>query len=109
MLHGRYHPITQCKLTAGLDAKGDITALHIRIAGQSILASLGQTLKDGKDPVVFQGLNAPGPEASIGYSFPNLLVDHAMRNPPVPAGRRHAELLARLDRQRRRQRHRDHA
>ncbi|MHA4868417.1 xanthine dehydrogenase family protein molybdopterin-binding subunit [Duganella sp. PWIR1] len=86
MQHGRYHPITQCKLTAGLDAKGNVTALHMRIAGQSILASLGSTLKDGKDPVVFQGLNAPGPEASIGYSFPNLLVDHAMRNPPVPAG-----------------------
>ncbi|MGV7211245.1 molybdopterin cofactor-binding domain-containing protein [Oxalobacteraceae bacterium A2-2] len=86
MLHGRYHPITQCKLTAGLDAKGNVTALHMRISGQSILASLGQTLKDGKDPVTFQGLNAPGPEASIGYSFPNLLVDHAMRNPPVPSG-----------------------
>jgi len=86
MLHGRYHPITQCKLTAGLDDKGNVTALHMRIAGQSILASLGSTLKDGKDPVVFQGLNAPGPEASIGYSFPHLLVDHAMRNPPVPAG-----------------------
>jgi isoquinoline 1-oxidoreductase beta subunit len=86
MLHGRYHPITQCKLTAGLDAKGNVTALHMRIAGQSILASLGMAIKDGKDPVVFQGLNAPGPEASIGYSFPNLLVDHAMRNPPVPAG-----------------------
>ena len=86
MLHGRYHPITQCKLTAGLDAKGNVTGLHMRIAGQSILASLGQTLKDGKDPVVFQGLNAPGPEASIGYSFPNLLIDHAMRNPSVPPG-----------------------
>ncbi|HEV7816136.1 MAG TPA: molybdopterin cofactor-binding domain-containing protein [Janthinobacterium sp.] len=86
MLHGRYHPITQCKLTAGLDDKGEITALHMRISGQSILASLGASLKDGKDPVVFQGLNAPGPEASIGYSFPHLLVDHAMRNPPVPAG-----------------------
>jgi isoquinoline 1-oxidoreductase beta subunit len=86
MLHGRYHPITQCRLTAGLDAKGNVTGLHMRIAGQSILASLGMALKDGKDPVVFQGLNAPGPEASIGYSFPNLLIDHAMRNPPVPAG-----------------------
>jgi len=45
-----------------------------------------QTIRDGKDPVVFQGLNSPGPEASIGYSFPNLLIDHAMRNPHVPAG-----------------------
>ncbi len=87
MLHGRYHPVTQCKLTAGLDAKGEITGLHLRISGQSILAGVApQNIKDGKDPVVFQGLNPPGPEASIGYSFPNLLVDHAMRNPHVPPG-----------------------
>ena len=87
MLHGRYHPVTQCKMTAGLDAQGEITGVHMRISGQSILASVApQSIKDGKDPVVFQGLNAPGPEASIGYTFPNLLVDHAMRNPPVPAG-----------------------
>ncbi|XLZ69029.1 molybdopterin cofactor-binding domain-containing protein [Massilia sp. SR12] len=87
MQHGRYHPITQCKLTAGLDAKGEVTALHMRIAGQSILAALfPQNVKDGKDPAVFQGLNPPGPEASIGYTFPNLLIDHAMRNPAVPPG-----------------------
>jgi isoquinoline 1-oxidoreductase beta subunit len=87
MTHGRYHPVTQCKLTAGLDADNNITALHMRISGQSILAGVfPQNIKDGKDPVVFQGLNAPGPEASIGYTFPNLLVDHAMRNPPVPPG-----------------------
>jgi isoquinoline 1-oxidoreductase subunit beta len=87
MLHGRYHPVTQCKMTAGLDAQGNITGLHMRISGQSILATVApQNIVNGKDPVVFQGLNAPGPEASIGYSFPNLLVDHAMRNPHVPAG-----------------------
>ncbi len=87
MLHGRFHPITQCKMTAGLDAQGNVTAFHMRIAGQSILSTVApQAIKDGKDPVVFQGLNPPGPEASIGYSFPNLLVDHAMRNPHVPAG-----------------------
>jgi isoquinoline 1-oxidoreductase beta subunit len=87
MLHGRFHPITQCKLTAGLDAKGEVTSLHMRISGQSILAAIfPQNIKDGKDPAVFQGLNTPGPEASIGYSVPNLLIDHAMRNPPVPPG-----------------------
>jgi len=87
MTHGRYHPSTQCKFTAGLDAKGNLTALHMRISGQSILAGLNPaSIKEGKDPVVFQGLNAPGPEASIGYTVPNLLVDHAMRNPPVPPG-----------------------
>jgi len=87
MTHGRYHPITQCKLRAGLDAKGNLTALHMRISGQSILAGVfPQNIRDGKDPVVFQGLNAPGPEASIGYGVPNLLIDHAMRNPHVPPG-----------------------
>ncbi|SNS55755.1 isoquinoline 1-oxidoreductase, beta subunit [Noviherbaspirillum humi] len=87
MLHGRYHPVTQCKLSAGADDKGNITALHMRISGQSILAGVApQNIKDGKDPTVFQGLNPPGPEASIGYTFPNLLIDHAMRNPPVPPG-----------------------
>ncbi|MES2972936.1 MAG: molybdopterin cofactor-binding domain-containing protein [Pseudomonadota bacterium] len=87
MLHGRYHPITQCKMTAGLDAQGNITGLHMRISGQSILAGVApQNIQNGKDPVVFQGLNPSGPEASIGYSFPNLLIDHAMRNPHVPPG-----------------------
>jgi isoquinoline 1-oxidoreductase beta subunit len=87
MLHGRYHPITQCKLSAGLDDQGNLTALHMRISGQSILAAVfPQNVRDGKDPVVFQGLNPPGPEASIGYTVPNLLIDHAMRNPHVPPG-----------------------
>jgi len=87
MLHGRYHPVTQCKLTAGLDAQGKLTGLHMRISGQSIVAGIfPQNIKDGKDPVVFQGLNPPGPEASIGYTIPNLLIDHAMRNPHVPPG-----------------------
>ena len=87
MLHGRYHPVTQCKLQAGLDEQGNLTALHLRISGQSIVANVfPQMIKDGKDPVAFQGLNAPGPEASIGYTVPHLLIDHAMRNPHVPPG-----------------------
>ncbi|MES2910690.1 MAG: molybdopterin cofactor-binding domain-containing protein [Pseudomonadota bacterium] len=87
MTQGRYHPVTQCKMTAGLDDQGNITGLHMRISGQSILATaIPQAVVNGKDPAVFQGLNAPGPEASIGYSFPNLLVDHAMRNTHVPPG-----------------------
>ena len=78
--------MTQCKLTAGVDAQGNVTALHMRISGQSILAGVfPQNIKDGKDPAVFQGLNPSGPEASIGYSFPDC-VDHAMRNPHVPPG-----------------------
>jgi isoquinoline 1-oxidoreductase beta subunit len=85
MVQGRYHPVTKCKLTAGLDANGEITGLHMRISGQSILSFVFPTaLQNGRDPVQFQGLNAGGAEGAIGYSFPNLLIDHAMRNTHVP-------------------------
>ena len=35
---------------------------------------------------MFQGLNAGGAEGAFGYAVPNLLIDHAMRNPHVPPG-----------------------
>jgi len=86
MQHGAYHPITQCKMTAGFDADNNLTALHMRISGQSILASLRpDAMINGKDPVTFQGLN-PNGETAFGYSIPNLLIDHSMRNPHVPPG-----------------------
>ncbi|MGV7034265.1 xanthine dehydrogenase family protein molybdopterin-binding subunit [Methylobacterium symbioticum] len=88
MTHGRYHPVTQCRMRAGLDKDGNLTALRMRISGQSILAAIvpGRLAPDGKDPVTFQGLNPGGPEAAIGYTIPNLLIDHAMRNPHVIPG-----------------------
>ena len=87
MLHGRYHPITMARMTGALDKDGNLVGLHMRISGQSILASVNpQALQQGRDPVTFQGLNPSGPEASFGYTVPNLLIDHAMRNPHVPAG-----------------------
>ena len=87
MLHGTYHPITKCKMVGALDADGNLTGLHMRISGQSILASVRpQGLQEGRDPATFQGLNPDGAEGRLGYTIPNLLVDHAMRNPPVPPG-----------------------
>jgi isoquinoline 1-oxidoreductase beta subunit len=86
MQHGAYHPITQCKMTGAFDADNNLTALHMRISGQSILFALRpEALVNGKDPATFAGLNATG-EAAIGYSIPNLLIDHSMRNPHVPPG-----------------------
>jgi isoquinoline 1-oxidoreductase beta subunit len=86
MTHGFFHPVTQCKLTAGLDAQGNLNALHVRISGQSILATVApQNIRNGRDPFVFQGLDAGGQEGVFGYSISNLLIDHAMRNPHVPA------------------------
>jgi isoquinoline 1-oxidoreductase subunit beta len=86
MQHGTYHPITQARLTAGLDDKGNLETLHVRLSGQSILTALAPSrLINGMDPATFQGF-APKGEAMIGYTVPNLLVDHSMRNPHVPPG-----------------------
>ncbi|MDF0518832.1 molybdopterin-dependent oxidoreductase [Bradyrhizobium yuanmingense] len=86
MAHGRYHPITQCKMTGAFDANNNLIALHYRLSGQSILFSLRpEALQNGMDPAAFQGVAQSG-EAAFGYSVPNLLVEHAMRNPHVPPG-----------------------
>jgi isoquinoline 1-oxidoreductase beta subunit len=83
--HDFYHPITKCKLVGALDARGNLTGLHVRISGQSILASLNPEVKKKGDMITFQGL-LPDGDHEISYTVPNLLVDHAMRNPPVPPG-----------------------
>ncbi|MET4257575.1 isoquinoline 1-oxidoreductase beta subunit [Bradyrhizobium sp. S3.12.5] len=86
MTHGRYHPITQCKMTGAFDADNNLVALHYRLSGQSILFSLRpEALQNGMDPAAFQGVAQSG-EAAFGYSVPNLLIEHAMRNPHVPPG-----------------------
>jgi len=86
MTHCSYHPITQAKLVGAFDANNNLTGLHVRISGQSILTVVFPSrLINGMDPATFQGM-APSGEAAIGYTIPNLLVDHAMRNPHVPPG-----------------------
>jgi isoquinoline 1-oxidoreductase beta subunit len=93
MTHGRYHPVTRCKLTGAFDAGDNLIGLHMRISGQSILASnTPEVLKDGMDPFTFQGVASSneafaniGP-ARLGYTIPHLLIDHSMRNPHVPPG-----------------------
>ena len=88
MVQGRYHPIMQCKLVGGFDAGGNLSGLHMRLSGQSILKEVRPAIVEqqkGRDPLTFQGVADSG-EHSIGYSFPNLLVDHAMRQPHVPPG-----------------------
>ena len=82
MQHGYYRPVTQARLTGALDDKGNLTALSLRISGQSIAATL-QPTRTGMDPQQFQGLLAD----EFGYlAIPNLLIDHAMRSTHVPVG-----------------------
>ncbi|HEV8110427.1 MAG TPA: molybdopterin cofactor-binding domain-containing protein, partial [Burkholderiales bacterium] len=88
MAHGRYHPIMQCKLVGGLDASGNLTGLHMRLSGQSILAAVRPEVvqaQKGRDPLSFQGVFESG-EHAFSYTVPNLLIDHAMRNTHVPPG-----------------------
>jgi isoquinoline 1-oxidoreductase beta subunit len=86
MLHGRYHPIMQARLTGGLDASGNLTGLQIRLSGQSILASARpEALDKGKDAFAFQGYWPTG-EHSIEYTIPNIHIDHAMRNTHILPG-----------------------
>ena len=40
MAHDFYRPISQCQLSAGLDADGKLVGLHVRVSGQSINALL---------------------------------------------------------------------
>jgi isoquinoline 1-oxidoreductase subunit beta len=85
--HDSYHPISQCRMRAALDAENQLIGLHVRISGQSILATVNPArMQNGKDPLAFQSLNPGGAEGAFGYNVPNLLIDHAMRNPHVPAG-----------------------
>jgi isoquinoline 1-oxidoreductase beta subunit len=88
MTHGRYHPIMKCKLVGAFDQDDQLVGLHMRLSGQSIIAGADpQALakENGLDPWVFQGVLASG-EHAFGYTIPNLLVDHSMRNPHVPPG-----------------------
>jgi isoquinoline 1-oxidoreductase beta subunit len=86
MLRGRYHPITQCKLTAGLDEQGNVKGFHMRISGQSILLSVApQRMENGVDIVAFQALTPSG-DFAFGYDIPNLLIDHAVRQPHLIPG-----------------------
>jgi len=94
MQHGFVHPGTKAKMVGGLDADGNLTALDMKISGQSILAALMPAAlagTGGMDFVTFQGLLPSGmdprvEDQTMKYSFPNLHVHHAMRNPPIRPG-----------------------
>ena len=85
--HDFYRPISQCKLSAGLDAEDNLVGLHVRVSGQSINALLNQKgIVDGRDMRQLQGYyDTPG-DAQLGYDVPNLLIEYSMRNSHVPVG-----------------------
>jgi isoquinoline 1-oxidoreductase subunit beta len=91
MQHGAYRPVAMAKMTAGFDDAGLPTALHVRISGHSIFASVPSSLTDylyGSPPLL-NGLDTfflEGFTEAMHYDFPNYMVDYAMRNTHVPVG-----------------------
>jgi len=87
MAHDFYRPISQCRLSAGLDADGKLVGLHVRLSGQSINATLNPTgIVNGKDRRQLQGWWEEPGDAQLGYTVDNLLIEYAMRNTHVPVG-----------------------
>ena len=87
MTHDYFRPIGQCRLQAGIDAKGDLVGLHLRVSGQSINAYVSpHNIVDGKDRRQLQGYWKDPGESQLGYTVPNLRVEYAMRNTHVPVG-----------------------
>ncbi len=87
MAHDFYRPISQAKMTAGLDANGKLVGLQMRVSGQSINAFFNPTLTaDGKDERQLQGWYEKPGDGQLGYSAPNLRTEYAMRNTHVPVG-----------------------
>jgi len=85
--HDFFRPIAQCLLQAGLDDKGNLTALRVRVSGQSINAYLSPAaIKNGRDLRQLQGYYKNHEDAGLGYTVPNLRTEYAMRNTHVPVG-----------------------
>jgi isoquinoline 1-oxidoreductase beta subunit len=85
--HDFYRPISQCKMSAGLDDSGKLVGMHIRVSGQSINALLNPgAIKEGKDTRQLQGMWKQPGDAQFGYSIPNLRIEYAMRNSHMQVG-----------------------
>jgi isoquinoline 1-oxidoreductase beta subunit len=85
--HDFFRPISQCKMSAGLDDKGNLVGLHVRSSGQSINAWLNPAgIVNGIDQRQLQGWFEAAGDAQLGYTVPNLLIEYVMRNTHVPVG-----------------------
>ncbi|MGZ5100669.1 MAG: molybdopterin cofactor-binding domain-containing protein [Usitatibacter sp.] len=81
MQHGFYRPASLVRMRAGLDAQGNMVAMHTTIACPSILALLRpEGIEKGID------FTAVRTFSDSPYTTPNQLVEYAMRNPHVPVG-----------------------
>ncbi|EIJ41800.1 aerobic-type carbon monoxide dehydrogenase, large subunit CoxL/CutL-like protein [Beggiatoa alba B18LD] len=81
MQGGQYRPFYYHTIDAGLDEKGNVTAWHHRIVGQSIIAGSpfeGFLIKEGIDATSVEGAS------TLPYQIPNLLVDLHTTSSQIP-------------------------
>jgi isoquinoline 1-oxidoreductase beta subunit len=76
---GAYRPVSLYRMKAGLDAAGNVTAWHSRIAAPSIMLSFQpDRVRNGIDT------NALGGFIDMPYTVPNTQVDYSLKQPHVP-------------------------
>ncbi len=78
--HDFYRPASIVRMKAGLDAQGNVVAMHTTIACPSIMKVLAAVPADGIDFTAVRSFN------DLPYAIPNQQVDYAMRNGHVPVG-----------------------
>ena len=67
--HDFYRPISQCKLSAGLDAEGKLTGLHVRVVRPvDQRHAQPDRIVGGKDMRQLQGYYAEPGDAQLGYT-----------------------------------------
>jgi isoquinoline 1-oxidoreductase beta subunit len=82
MQHGFYRPASMVRMKAGLDAGGNLVALHTRVACPSILKVLMPRAL-GNGGIDFTAVRS---FTDMPYAVPHQRVDYAMRNGHVPVG-----------------------
>ncbi len=83
MRHDFYRPFGMARLVAGLDGEGMPTALKIRLAGPSFVATFVSAFGANiVDRTFLSGFT----EAEMPYDVPNYHIDYIIRQTPVPVG-----------------------
>ncbi len=77
----RFRPANRCRIKAGLDGHGRLTAWSHKVAAPSVMSRLmPQAVQNGIDPDAVSGIR------DMPYVLPNLLVNYVMVNLPVTVG-----------------------
>ncbi|HVR40135.1 MAG TPA: xanthine dehydrogenase family protein molybdopterin-binding subunit, partial [Thermoanaerobaculia bacterium] len=78
MQHDFYRPASMHRISAGLDANGDVIAWHHRIAAPAISAYYEPASKTPHDSEI--------EAAEVAHAFPNFRIDFALADSGVPRG-----------------------